>query len=200
MSSSLTVRFKSKDYNWEFPPLPMNPTITIKYKVIKFDTDSREAAADVAIQASFLRDTTTGTYAGIVDERCRINAAVAQCQKQDSKTVSFTTKNISEDQPITLYQSYLFAMGYHGGPGQTNAYAELVIEEVKITFNENPPNNDNPPIASFNYGPTEPQAGELVTFVSTSQDPDNELLAYTWTIEDISNGTILKTSTEESFS
>lgn len=45
-----------------------------------------------------------------------------------------------------------------------------------------------PPTATFNFDPEEPKVGEIVTFMSTSEDPDGEIVSYSWNFGDETTG------------
>ena len=56
------------------------------------------------------------------------------------------------------------------------------------------------PVASFNYAPSDPQAGETVNFSSTSYDPDEDPLTYEWEIKDLAeDGGLIGLFTTEDF-
>ncbi len=42
---------------------------------------------------------------------------------------------------------------------------------------------NRPPVASFGYSPSQPTAGQPVTFYSTSSDPDTPIAGYTWDLD-----------------
>ena len=66
-----------------------------------------------------------------------------------------------------------------------NGYNDEEDNEDEEDNNDNnpPPPPSYPPIADFTYLPSHPQLNETVTFISVSTDPDNDIVNYTWTIE-----------------
>jgi PKD repeat protein len=79
-----------------------------------------------------------------------------------------------------------------------HASTVVTLEELRIIWDEPTPSN-TPPIASFEYDPSDPQVGESVNFTSTSYDLNNDVLSCSWSIKD-NEGTLLETFDTEDFS
>jgi len=63
---------------------------------------------------------------------------------------------------------YIVRLVAYGNPGESG----LKQDVVQV--------NNRPPVASLAYFPAAPEAGEPVSFVSTSQDPDGTLSSLSW--------------------
>jgi len=46
-----------------------------------------------------------------------------------------------------------------------------------------------PPIASFTVDTKDPEVGDVITFTSTSEDPDGDIVSYSWNFGDETTGT-----------
>jgi hypothetical protein len=74
---------------------------------------------------------------------------------------------------------------YFEAPGEADGPRRSAEEQNPLQLAIGPaglvaePENE-PPVAGFELSPSSPTAGELVTFTSTSTDPDGEIVAYEW--------------------
>lgn len=69
-----------------------------------------------------------------------------------------------------------------------NDGAQATATKQVVVKNQEPTNL--PPVANFNYTPAQPYVNEITTFISTSYDPDGQIVAYEWMID----GVVVSTS------
>lgn len=72
-----------------------------------------------------------------------------------------------------------------GPPCGSETYSSS--QEIIVTDgNGGDGDDDNPPQSEFTWSPSNPDAGEVVSFTSTSTDPDNDIVSYSWSFGDSS--------------
>lgn len=129
-------------------------------------------------QSSYLAE----CYAISISDACQIISG----DKTESEQLI-----VANGDELSVFDFKVYAHGEAYVAGYAEAKARVIVKEVKVLF------TSQPPVADFNFTPTDPQTSEQVVFTSTSWDPEGNPLSYHWRIQDNEGGTLMEANDME---